>query len=334
MRDYALGTTFDIKFTTRAFATGVPTTLGGTPSLEIYVGNDTTPITTGITLSVDFSGVAGLNNARIVATSGNGYATASNYTLVIAVGTVGGTSVVGEVVGEFSLEAQSPLRPTVAARTLDVTATGAAGLDWGNIENPTTAQNLSATNIDVDQVIASVSGAVGSVTGNVGGNVNGDVLGDVQGDLVGSIGSLTVGAIAQFFTLNSLQTYATAVAGSVVLEIANNANVIVNNDKTGYAIGPGGIDATSFAVNAIDPSAVDPQVYDLNADAFLLRDLGTGTSASSRNVQNALRASRNRVEVTAGGIIRVYEEDDTTIAWSGVVTRTAGADPLTEVNPA
>ena len=71
--------------------------------------------------------------------------------------------------------------PTVSGRSLDVTATGAAGIDWANVENPTTALNLSATNIDVDQVVASVSGAVGSVTGNVGGNV------------VGSVASVTAG---------------------------------------------------------------------------------------------------------------------------------------------
>ncbi len=40
---------------------------------------------------------------------------------------------------------------------------GEVGLDWANIGSPTTAQNLSATNIDVDQIVASVSGAVGSV---------------------------------------------------------------------------------------------------------------------------------------------------------------------------
>lgn len=52
------------------------------------------------------------------------------------------------------------LAPTVASRTLDVTATGAAGIDWANVENPTTAVNLSATNIDTDQVVASVTGSV------------------------------------------------------------------------------------------------------------------------------------------------------------------------------
>ena len=61
-------------------------------------------------------------------------------------------------------------RPKITiGNTLDVTSTGAAGIDWSNIENATTAVNLSGTNIDTDQVVASVSGAVGSVTGNVGG---------------------------------------------------------------------------------------------------------------------------------------------------------------------
>jgi len=53
--------------------------------------------------------------------------------------------------------------PTISGRSLDVSAGGEAGIDWANIGSPTTAQNLSATNIDVDQIIASVSGAVGSV---------------------------------------------------------------------------------------------------------------------------------------------------------------------------
>lgn len=65
-----------------------------------------------------------------------------------------------------------PLTPTTAGRTLDVSAGGEAGLDWANIGSPTTAVNLSATNIDVDQVVASVSGAVGSVTGLTAANLD------------------------------------------------------------------------------------------------------------------------------------------------------------------
>jgi hypothetical protein len=79
------------------------------------------------------------------------------------------------------------LNPTTAGRTLDVSAGGEAGIDWSNVGSPGATVNLSSTNIDQDQVIA-------SVTGNVGGNVAGSVLGDVAGNLNGSVGSLSLGA--------------------------------------------------------------------------------------------------------------------------------------------
>lgn len=72
-----------------------------------------------------------------------------------------------------------PLTPTTAGRTLDVSAGGEAGIDWANIGSPTTAVNLSGTNIDTDQVVASVTGAVGSVTAAVSANVT-----QISGDSV------------------------------------------------------------------------------------------------------------------------------------------------------
>ena len=49
-----------------------------------------------------------------------------------------------------------------------MTATGGAGVDWANVEAPTTTLALTGTTISTSQVVASVSGAVGSVTGSVG----------------------------------------------------------------------------------------------------------------------------------------------------------------------
>lgn len=62
----------------------------------------------------------------------------------------------------------APLKPTVAGRDLDITATGAAGIDWGNIENKTTVNDLSATDIQLcdttttntDMVVAAPTAAV------------------------------------------------------------------------------------------------------------------------------------------------------------------------------
>ena len=88
--DIRLGDTIDIKFTT-VTTTGAPTTLAGSPVVSAYVGNGTTEITAGITLTVDFDARTGLNNVRVVASSGNGYATATNVELVI---TTGGSSLI------------------------------------------------------------------------------------------------------------------------------------------------------------------------------------------------------------------------------------------------
>ena len=45
-------------------------------------------------------------------------------------------------------------RPKITAgNTLDVTATGAGGIDWGNVENPTTALDLSGTDIQLCDTI-------------------------------------------------------------------------------------------------------------------------------------------------------------------------------------
>ncbi len=234
--DIRLGDTIDVKFTTRRFSTGAPFTLAGTPAVSAYVGNSTTQITAGITLTVDFDAVTGLNNVRVVASGANGYATASNYDLVITAGTVDSVSVVGEVIGSFSIEARSALMPTTAARTLDVTATGAAGIDWANVEGATTAVNLSATNIDTDQVVASVSGAVGSVTGAVGSVTGavGSVTGNVGGNVVGSVASVTaavtVGTInAGVITAAAIATDAIdsdALAASAVTEIQSGLSTL------------------------------------------------------------------------------------------------------------
>ena len=136
--DIRLGQTFDTKFTT-VNTSGAPTTLAGTPVISAYVGNSDTEITAGITLTVDKDGRTGMHNIRVVASGANGYAVASDYQLVITTGTVGGTSVVGYVVAEFSIEARSAVMLTTAARTLDVSAGGEAGVDWANVGTPTNA---------------------------------------------------------------------------------------------------------------------------------------------------------------------------------------------------
>jgi hypothetical protein len=57
---------------------------------------------------------------------------------------------------DYQTDAFGALRPTTAGRTLDVTATGAAGIDWANVENPTTTVALTNTTINAAPIADAV----------------------------------------------------------------------------------------------------------------------------------------------------------------------------------
>ena len=188
----ASGGTMYFKFTTRD--AGVPATLGGTPAVSVYKNNSTTESAAGVTLVVDFDSVTGLNHVTVdTSADGTFYSAGSHFDLVITAGTVGGNSVVGEVVGTFELtdpnsvvagvnvlewlgvtpdalsgglvqalvgdyaSGKAPLQPTTAGRTLDVSAGGEAGLDWANIGSPTTSVALTGTTITPAKVTKNVA---------------------------------------------------------------------------------------------------------------------------------------------------------------------------------
>jgi len=218
------GSVLPVFFDSYAGSTGASITITGlaVTDIEIYKGTSMTQRSSdaGYTLldtdGIDLDGITGIHGFSIDTgdnTDAGFYAAGSFYTVVVSAITVD-SQTVNFVAATFRIVAAEntagypvidaakwnnlttvalPLIPTTAGRTLDVSAGGEAGIDWANIGSPTTAQNLSATNIDVDQVVASVTGAVGSVTGAVGsvtGNVGGNVTGTV-GSVVGAVGSVT-----------------------------------------------------------------------------------------------------------------------------------------------
>jgi LysM repeat protein len=89
---------------------------------------------------------------------------------VVLVDTV--SAVTGLTASNLDAAVSSRLAPTVSGRTLDVTATGAAGIDWGNIENQgsqvvlydTSIQNVTSVD-QTDSVISLAAGA--TISGGV-----------------------------------------------------------------------------------------------------------------------------------------------------------------------
>ena len=180
--------------------------------------------------------------------------------------------------------------------TLDVTSTGAAGIDWNNIENPTTAVNLSGTNIDTDQVVASVSGAVGSVTGAVGsvtgavGSVTGavgSVTGNVGGNVVGSVASV-VGAVGSVTgAVGSVTGNVGGIAGTITtldaLDTAQDTQHAATQSLIGnLSVGSSGIStvASSFVKSGAEPETnTYTSTQQLDGAYHIVEDVTNATDA-------------------------------------------------------
>jgi hypothetical protein len=129
--DFSAGKTVRIMFNTND-GSGAPITLAGSPVCRVYKDSGTTQHGTTYTPAVDFDALTGLHEVAIdTGADGTFYSAGSDFRVVLQAGMVDGTSVVGVLVGSFSIGNRSALRPTTADRTLDVSAGGDASVDLG-----------------------------------------------------------------------------------------------------------------------------------------------------------------------------------------------------------
>lgn len=126
-----------------------------------------------------------------------------------------------------------PLTPTTAGRTLDVSATGEAGVDWGNVGSPTTTVNLSGTSTKALEpttagrtLDVSATGEAGLDWANIGGQTT-------------SV-SLTNTTVATVTTATATTTVNGLAAGVVtaasISASALNGKGDWNVGKTGYTL--------------------------------------------------------------------------------------------------
>ncbi len=222
MRDITLGITIYPKFTTRAFATGVPTVLAGTPVISVYEDDNLTQITSGVTLGVDHDSVVGFNMITIVATGGNGFENGKEYAAVITTGTVGGVSVVGEKVAEFTI-GQSAAAVDLANGTDGLTAIKS---DTATILVDTAAMQPQVAKIPLsDGAITWNSTALGSI------NAEADTaLTDYDGPTNAEMEARTLVAASYFDP-----------AADAVANVTLTATTTTLTNKTGFSLSTAGI---------------------------------------------------------------------------------------------
>lgn len=100
--DYDLNANVRCFFTTTG-STGAPTALSA-GSVSVYEDGATAEFTAGVTLTADFDSRAGLNLVTVATSTSGSYGRGKDYNLVVTNGSVGGVSVVGYLVGTFSIE--------------------------------------------------------------------------------------------------------------------------------------------------------------------------------------------------------------------------------------
>ncbi len=142
---------------------------------------------------------------------------------------------------DYQTDAFGALKPTTAGRTLDVTATGAAGIDLANVENQGSTLNLSATSIktatDVETDTQDIQTRL--PTGLVDGRIAAiaQVVGDKTGYKLASDGLALVTTPIANAVWDEVLTGATHnIASSAGRRLRQLASVIV---RAGTAQGPG-----------------------------------------------------------------------------------------------
>lgn len=182
----------------------------------------------------------------------------------------------------------SPIRSTVPYRTVDVTATGGVGLDWANVENPTTTLVLSNTTF---------------------GGINGITF-------PAAFNTLTLANInSAIVNDNNLQT--TALTNHV-----NSRTLLSNQYATATAL------ATTDAIidNIFTAYELDGTVYRLTTNALEQTPPSTvNTAAISSAVWS--EATRT-ITGTSNGAIKSTSFDTAAINANAVGTDTFGADEI------
>lgn len=142
------------------------------------------------------------------------------------------------------------LRPTVSGRTLDVTTTGGAGIDWANVEAPTTTVTLSGTTVktatDVETDTADIQARIPAAL--ISGRIDATV-GAMQNDVV------TAAAIATD-AIGAAEIADNAIGAGEIANGAIDSGAFATDSITATAIAADAIGAAEIATDAIGSAEV------------------------------------------------------------------------------
>ncbi len=178
-------------------------------------------------------------------------------------------------------------------------------------------------------------------TGHQTGGTFGQAIGDPGADV-----TTIYQAVATDATGDNVAVDVVALKAETVLIVEDTNELQTDNvpgliaalndiDGSEVTVHAGGIASTAFAAGAIDAASLAADAGAELADALLDRNMGTGTDSGSsavRTARDALRSLRNRVDLS-GNTLTVFDEDDTTVAWTASLTTTGDSAFPTALDP-
>lgn len=276
MRDIALNQTTYFTFCAYRFDTGAPAAVTSI-AVQAYPNASATQVTGGITITQPDS-ITGYYNVQVDATVANGYAAGTCYSLVITTGTVNSVSVVGTVIGEFSIRVGTP-----GLITTGIAQTSASG-----------TLVLAAATSYADDLI---NGATAVIVAGTGVGQSRQIY-----DFVGSTDTASVSPnwVTTPDTTSVYEIYATPPSGTVAGSLPAVDVTAVGGSATAGTNLKADYDGTGYAGGGINKQANAVQAGGQTLSASGTVTLPNGTLASTTNITAGTVAVASSVTALAG----------------------------------
>ncbi len=275
-------------FTTRQFSTGTPITAASLV-VSIYKDDSTTQSTTGITTTflTGFDNVVGLVSVKIdTSQDGTFYAAGHDFSVVVTAGTADSVSIVGEVVGYFSIQNRTALRPATSGRTLVVDASGLADANVVKLGPTGSGTAQTARDIGASVLVGDKTGF--SLTQTFPSNFSSLAI-----DSSGRVNAFLVGILTSVFTEGAVGRIAAAF--KQFFNIATPAATMDHLILVDTATTAGNMRGTDNALLAVNYTAPD------NADVALIKAKTDSLTFTVTNQVDANMKSINQTTITGNG---------------------------------
>jgi hypothetical protein len=237
--------------------------------------------TAGFTLDVDHDAMTGTHMVAIDTsdnTDAGFFTTAYDYFVKLNTVTVDGQSI-SKWIGHFSIQnrySTGALRPTTAGRTLDVSTTGEAGLDFANVNAAPTgfiaATFPSGTIANTTNITSATGVTVSTVSDKTGYSISGAIT---------TLDGLNNVAATDIVSAGAITTLAGAVANVDLVDVTTTNSDMVDNplDAAGHRA------ALGLAAANLDTQLADiPTVAEFNARTQPTADYFDWTTDTVANV--------------------------------------------------